>query len=181
MNSLSTASIALPAYPRKLRSGEWGAWVKGSGIITGTLIRVRTRRGASWIAQVTRVIWRGRNRYTGESGAICEVSRRKEDVIILQGQSHFKRLKASRAKCNETRTHRRPKPTNGTKVCPIASSNGSGFVSKTYRVLKKLEEESDRGGVINHRSPLFTKCTQCQGLLNSPSEWANGYCGNCRS
>ena len=180
MKSLCTASTALPANPRKLRSGEWGAWVTGPTIVSGALILIRTRSGMNWFARITKVIWQGRNRYTGELGAICEVLRREEDGRVLQGHGLAKRKGKGGPKCKVLRTATRLNSTNGKARCPEASSYGNGFVSKSYGVLTKLEEVRSSGEATKHRGLLFTKCTQCLGPLSSPSESANGYCGNCK-
>jgi hypothetical protein len=49
-----------PAAPAKLRSGEWGARVKGHAVAAGDIIHIITKSGKSWDAQITKVIWSGK-------------------------------------------------------------------------------------------------------------------------
>lgn len=46
------------ATPAKLRSGEWGARVRGS-VERGDTVTITTRAGKSWEARVDRVLWSG--------------------------------------------------------------------------------------------------------------------------
>jgi len=48
----------ISASPAKLRSGAWGARVKGIAS-AGDVITITTRAGKSWDARVARVVWRG--------------------------------------------------------------------------------------------------------------------------
>ena len=57
-------TTTIPARPKKLRSGEWGAWVETPSVRKGDRIKVTTRAGKSWSATVDKVIW------TGSDGAI---------------------------------------------------------------------------------------------------------------
>lgn len=46
------------ATPTKLRSGKWGARVKGRAR-AGDIITIRAKSGKTWKAKVTRVVWSG--------------------------------------------------------------------------------------------------------------------------
>jgi hypothetical protein len=46
------------ATPARLRDGSWGAWVAGT-VTAGQSVTITTKSGKSWVATVTRVIWRG--------------------------------------------------------------------------------------------------------------------------
>lgn len=58
-------STTIPASPKKLRDGTWGAWADSESVRDGDTLTVRTKAGKSWEARVERVIWRGKG------GAIC--------------------------------------------------------------------------------------------------------------
>ena len=47
------------ASPTKLRTGDWGARVKGAPVSEGDVITIVARSGKSWDARVTRVVWSG--------------------------------------------------------------------------------------------------------------------------
>jgi hypothetical protein len=51
-------SAANNASPAKLRSGAWGARVKGT-VSEGDTVTITTRAGKSWDARVTKVVWSG--------------------------------------------------------------------------------------------------------------------------
>jgi len=63
---MSIAPAPVPARPKKLRNGDWGALAQSDDIKRGDLIRISTKSGKSWEAHVTKVIW------TGDGKAICE-------------------------------------------------------------------------------------------------------------
>lgn len=46
------------ATPTKLRSGEWGAKVKGS-VQVGDSIQITTKAGKTWTAVIKNVVWTG--------------------------------------------------------------------------------------------------------------------------
>ncbi len=48
----------IEASPTKLRSGEWGAKVKGT-VTPGDAIHITTKAGKSWTATVGKVVWSG--------------------------------------------------------------------------------------------------------------------------
>jgi len=52
-------SDILPASPKKLRSGEWGAFVKTSEVGEGDRIQVMTKAGKTWTTRVQKVVWTG--------------------------------------------------------------------------------------------------------------------------
>jgi len=56
----------IQASPIKLRSGGWGARVGSTNVREGDTLLVTTRAGKSWLAVVTRIVWRG------DDVAICE-------------------------------------------------------------------------------------------------------------
>lgn len=51
-------TTTITASPTKLRSGAWGARVKGS-VRMGDTITIRTSSGKTWEAKITRVVWSG--------------------------------------------------------------------------------------------------------------------------
>lgn len=59
-----TTTQNIPASPTKLRDGNWGAKVRGH-VAEGDIVRITTRAGKSWDAQVTMVVW------TGDGWTIC--------------------------------------------------------------------------------------------------------------
>ena len=65
------------ASPKKLNSGDWGAWVKSENVQRGDVVAITTKSGKSWNSQIDKVIWRG------NGGAICS--------LIQNNQSYRKR------------------------------------------------------------------------------------------
>ena len=61
------------ATPTKLRDGSWGARVPGRAR-EGQAVTVRTRAGKTWTAHVSRVLWVGEDRRTGETISLCATS-----------------------------------------------------------------------------------------------------------
>lgn len=60
--------LYLPATPTKLKNGDWGARVASTNVREGDIVRITTRGGKSWEAEVMKVIWRG------EGVSICATS-----------------------------------------------------------------------------------------------------------
>lgn len=58
-------NLYIPATPTKLRNGDWGARVHSATVRAGDIVRITTRAGKSWDAEVLKVIWRG------EGTSIC--------------------------------------------------------------------------------------------------------------
>lgn len=54
-----TTTTIPAATPTKLRSGEWGAKVQTADIREGQAVEITTKGGKSWVATVTKVVWRG--------------------------------------------------------------------------------------------------------------------------
>lgn len=52
---MSTTEI--PATPAKLRSGDWGARVKGTPVSAGDVVLITTKAGKSWSARVIAIVW----------------------------------------------------------------------------------------------------------------------------
>lgn len=50
---------SIAATPTKLRSGNWGATVKGATVTEGDIVQITTRAGKTWAAAVTKVVWSG--------------------------------------------------------------------------------------------------------------------------
>lgn len=49
----------IPATPKKLRNGTWGAIASTEQVSRGDTLTITTRAGKSWTATVEQVIWRG--------------------------------------------------------------------------------------------------------------------------
>lgn len=63
---MSAFPNSIPASPKKLRNGQWGAWADSEAVKVGDTLYISTKSGKSWNARITKVIWRGKG------GAICE-------------------------------------------------------------------------------------------------------------
>lgn len=50
------AQATIPATPKKLKSGAWGALAKAA-VVVGDVVTITTRTGKSWDARVTHVFW----------------------------------------------------------------------------------------------------------------------------
>lgn len=61
-----STTTSIPASPKKLNTGAWGAWASTESVKVGDTLAISTKSGKSWTARVTKVIWRGKG------GAICE-------------------------------------------------------------------------------------------------------------
>lgn len=55
----------LTATPIKLKSGDWGARVASANVRAGDIVRIITRAGKSWDAEVVKVVW------SGNGASIC--------------------------------------------------------------------------------------------------------------
>lgn len=51
--------IRFTATPLKLKNGDWGARVNSDSVQVGDIVRITTRGGKSWEAEVLKVIWSG--------------------------------------------------------------------------------------------------------------------------
>lgn len=51
--------IRFTATPLKLKNGDWGARVNSDSVQVGDIVRITTRAGKSWEAEVLKVIWSG--------------------------------------------------------------------------------------------------------------------------
>src|SRR5690606_27312903 len=47
------------ATPTKLKNGSWGARVASTYVRAGDIVRITTRGGKSWDAEITKVVWSG--------------------------------------------------------------------------------------------------------------------------
>lgn len=57
------------ASPTKLRDGSWGVRVPGVAL-RGQRIRIQTKSGKRWEAEVSRVVWTGGDR-SGQTVSLC--------------------------------------------------------------------------------------------------------------
>jgi len=62
-------NLYIPATPTKLKNGDWGARVASSNVREGDIVRITTRGGKTWEAEVLKVVW------SGEGVSICATSR----------------------------------------------------------------------------------------------------------
>lgn len=46
----------IPATPKKLRSGDWGALAKSESVRKGDTVQITTRSGKTWTATVNKVV-----------------------------------------------------------------------------------------------------------------------------
>lgn len=59
----------IPAHPKKLRDGSWGAKAETNSIAAGDTVWVTTKSGKRWEARVAAVLW------TGDGVAIVRTER----------------------------------------------------------------------------------------------------------
>ncbi len=88
-----TTTQKIPASPKKLRSGAWGASAKTSDISVGDVVTITTRAGKTWDAEVTQVIW---------SGA-CSWSKNGSSILATRSLDRPCREKSSSRYCSTTR------------------------------------------------------------------------------
>lgn len=69
-NEATTTTLATFA---KLSSGDWGIRTRGFIPAFGELVNVTKRDGSTSPAVVTRVVWSGADRETGEPTALCAI------------------------------------------------------------------------------------------------------------
>ncbi len=55
---MSAATMTMTASPAKLKSGAWGARVRGTASV-GDIVTITTAAGKSWRAKITRIAWTG--------------------------------------------------------------------------------------------------------------------------
>lgn len=86
-------NLYIPATPTKLRNGDWGARVASSNVREGDIVRITTRGGKSWEAEVMKVIWRG------EGVSICATSSIATSSIASSTGHRAPRRSATRTGC----------------------------------------------------------------------------------
>ena len=68
------------ATPTKLQNGNWGARIIGPAVACGQKLEghdvtITTRSGKSWTAKIEKVVWRGKDRNSGQSVAIVATAK----------------------------------------------------------------------------------------------------------
>jgi len=62
------------ASPTKLRDGSWGTKVYQEAN-PGDVFTVTTRAGKSWDVEIIRVLWTGKDKWTGKTVSLCKSSK----------------------------------------------------------------------------------------------------------
>lgn len=87
---MTTSTSHLKATPAKLRSGNWGARVQSITADEGAIVSIETKAGKVWLAQITRVVWRG------DGVTLCETRGIKTEANATSPTPRTKRGSSAR-------------------------------------------------------------------------------------